>query len=50
LNKRVLIIGYNIVDSNMGGVRLRRIARLLPQHGWEPVALTHPDEAARAKP
>ncbi len=28
----------------MGGVRLRRIARLLPRHGWEPVVLTHPGE------
>ena len=30
----------------MGGVRLRRLARLLPRHGWEPVVLTHPYEAA----
>jgi len=26
----------------MGGVRLRRIARLLPRQGWEPVVLSHP--------
>jgi glycosyltransferase involved in cell wall biosynthesis len=26
----------------MGGVRLRRIARLLPRYGWTPVVLTHP--------
>jgi glycosyltransferase involved in cell wall biosynthesis len=42
LNKRVLILGYCFVDPNMGGVRTRRIARLLPRHGWEPVVLTHP--------
>jgi glycosyltransferase involved in cell wall biosynthesis len=42
LNKRVLIIGYFYVDTNMGGVRQRRIARLLPGRGWEPVVLTHP--------
>ena len=41
MKKRVLIIGYNVVDLDMGGVRLRRIARLLPRHGWEPVVLTH---------
>ena len=29
----------------MGGVRIRRIARLLPRHGWEPVVLTHPRDA-----
>jgi glycosyltransferase involved in cell wall biosynthesis len=42
LNKRVLIIGYHFVDPNMGGVRLRRISRLLPRHGWDAVVLTHP--------
>ena len=42
LNKRVLIIGYYFVDTNMGGVRLRRISRLLPRYGWDPVVLTHP--------
>lgn len=41
MKKRVLIIGYNVVDLDMGGVRLRRIARLLPRHGWETVVLTH---------
>ena len=40
--KRVLIIGHSFLDPSMGGVRLRRIARLLPQHGWEPIILTHP--------
>jgi glycosyltransferase involved in cell wall biosynthesis len=44
MNRRVLIIGYFLVDQNMGGVRLRRIARLLPRHGWEPVVLTHPPD------
>ena len=29
----------------MGGVRMRRIARLLPRHGWEPVVLTHQRDA-----
>ena len=45
MKKRVLIIGYFYPDPNMGGVRLRRIARQLPQHGWEPVVLTHPRDA-----
>jgi glycosyltransferase involved in cell wall biosynthesis len=45
VNKRVLIVGYFYLDANMGGVRLRRIARLLPRHGWEPVVLTHPRAA-----
>jgi glycosyltransferase involved in cell wall biosynthesis len=45
LSKRVLILGYYFVDPNMGGVRTRRIARLLPRHGWEPVVLTHPRDA-----
>lgn len=44
--KRVLIVGYFFLDSNMGGVRIRRIARLLPRHGWEPVVLTHPRDAS----
>ncbi len=30
----------------MGGVRLRRISRLLPEHGWEPIVLTHPVDSA----
>lgn len=36
----------------MGGVRLRRIARLLPRHGWEVTVLTHPpdDLSAPVKP
>lgn len=41
MNKRVLFIGYLLPDANMGGVRTRRIARLLPRHGWETVVLTH---------
>ena len=48
MNQRVLIIGYFHPDANMGGVRLRRIARLLPRHGWEPVVLTHPIEPSQA--
>ena len=44
MNKRILIIGHCIVEANMGGVRLRRIARLLPRQGWDAVALTHPSE------
>jgi glycosyltransferase involved in cell wall biosynthesis len=50
LNKRVLIIGYPFVEANMGGVRLRRLARLLPRHGWEPVVLTYPPTTAQAPP
>lgn len=50
MNKRVLILGYFFVDVNMGGVRLRRIARRLPQHGWDPVVLTHPCDATSASP
>ena len=40
--KRVLLIAYPYPDPNMGGVRLRRIARMLPKQGWEVVVLTHP--------
>jgi glycosyltransferase involved in cell wall biosynthesis len=50
LNKRALIIGYCFVDLNMGGVRTRRIARLLPRHGWETVVLTHPRDAGSVPP
>jgi glycosyltransferase involved in cell wall biosynthesis len=46
LKRRVLIIGYYFVEANMGGVRLRRIARLLPRYGWEPVVLSHPPDPA----
>jgi glycosyltransferase involved in cell wall biosynthesis len=42
MNRRVLVAGYFYPDLNMGGVRLRRICRLLPRHGWDPVVLTHP--------
>jgi glycosyltransferase involved in cell wall biosynthesis len=41
LNKKVLIIGYDIVDGNMGSMRLRRIARHLPEVGWDPWIITH---------
>jgi glycosyltransferase involved in cell wall biosynthesis len=39
VSKRVLIIGHNILQQDMGGARLRRLARLLPEYGWETVAL-----------
>ena len=42
MTKRILIVGYRFVDASMGGVRLRRISRLLPRYGWEPVVLTPP--------
>jgi glycosyltransferase involved in cell wall biosynthesis len=51
VNRRVLFIGYYYPDANMGGVRMRRLVRLLPRYGWEPVVLTHargPDSADRA--
>ena len=51
MNKRVLFIAYHYPDTNMGGVRMRRLVRLLPRYGWEPVVLTHsrePDSADRA--
>ena len=41
MKRRLLLIGYWYPDAGMGGVRLRRIARLLPRLGWEPVVLTH---------
>lgn len=41
MNKRVLFVGYFYPDANMGGVRMRRLARLLPRFGWDPVVLTH---------
>lgn len=41
MNRRVLVVGYPYPDQNMGSVRLRRICRLLPEHGWDPVVLTH---------
>jgi glycosyltransferase involved in cell wall biosynthesis len=41
VNRRVLFIGYFYPDANMGGVRMRRLARLLPGFGWDPVVLTH---------
>ena len=51
MSKRVLIVGYPFVEGNMSGVRLRRIARLLPRRGWEPVVLTHPrDQTNRYGP
>ena len=39
MSKRVLIVGHNILQRDMGGVRLRRLARLLPAEGWETTAL-----------
>lgn len=45
MKRRVLILGYCFVDLNMGGVRTRRLSRLLPRYGWEPVVLTHPRDA-----
>ena len=41
MKKRVLFVAHPYLDANMGGVRLRRIARLLPRCGWEVVVLTH---------
>jgi glycosyltransferase involved in cell wall biosynthesis len=41
MNRRVLVVGYTYPDQNMGSVRLRRLCRLLPQHGWDPIVLTH---------
>ncbi len=47
--KKVLFIGYLLPDTNMGGVRQRRVARLLPEHGWDVTVLTHPrDETSVA--
>jgi glycosyltransferase involved in cell wall biosynthesis len=34
----------------MGGVRVRRISRLLPRHSWQPVVLTHPRDAQSVPP
>lgn len=42
MKRRILFVAYPYLDANMGGVRLRRIARLLPQWDWEVVVLTHP--------
>jgi hypothetical protein len=41
LKRRVLFVAHPYLDANMGGVRVRRIARLLPRFGWEVVVLTH---------
>jgi len=41
LKRRVLFVAHPYLDANMGGVRMRRIARLLPKFGWEVVVLTH---------
>ncbi len=46
MKKRVLFVGYFYPDANMGGVRMRRLARLLPRCGWEPVVLTHTKDAS----
>jgi len=45
VNRRVLIIGHPFVGVSMGSVRLRRIAKWLPRHGWEPVVLSAPRDA-----
>lgn len=52
MKKKVLFVGYLYPELNMGGVRLRRIARLLPRHGWDVTVLTHPpdDLSAAVKP
>lgn len=42
MNKKVLILGYDIVDGNMGSMRLQRMARHLPAQGWDPWIITHP--------
>ncbi len=41
MKRRLLFVAYPYLDANMGGVRLRRIARLLPKFEWEVVVLTH---------
>ncbi len=41
MNRRVLVVGHPYPDQNMGSVRLRRVCRLLPRHGWDAVVLTH---------
>lgn len=50
--KKVLFVAYLYPELNMGGVRLRRIARMLPRKGWEVTVLTHPpdDLSAPVKP
>ena len=48
MNRRVLVVGHSYPDQNMGSVRLRRICRLLPRHGWDPIVLTHTGGAAMA--
>lgn len=45
MNRRVLILGHSYTGFSMGSVRLRRIAKWLPRHGWEPVVLSAPREA-----
>jgi glycosyltransferase involved in cell wall biosynthesis len=45
VNRRVLIIGHPFVGFSMAGVRLRRLAKWLPRHGWEPVVLSVPRDA-----
>lgn len=47
--KKVLFIGYLLPDPNMGGVRQRRVARLLPKHGWDVTVLTHPGDESSVK-
>lgn len=49
MNRKVLVVGYSYMEPNMGGVRLRRVARHLPRHGWDPIVLTRPRLSARAE-
>ncbi len=51
--RNVLIIGFHYPDTHMGAVRMRRIVRWLPRHGWEPLVLTRacsPEQARRLPP
>lgn len=51
MRKRVLFVAYCHPDQNMGGVRQRRIARLLPRQGWDVTVLTHSrDETSVVEP
>lgn len=38
--KRVLFIAQHFLEANMGALRMRRLARHLPAHGFEPIVLT----------
>ena len=43
--KRVLIVYHSFDGSEMGPIRIRRLARRLPRHGFQPVVLTTPATA-----